>query len=146
MFIVISIGIYFLIDSINKNTLKKYFKSLAILFSALFLAIGFNASTLMSTYEYSKESTRGSSEITITTDGNTKELNGLDYDYITTWSYGVFESLNLFIPRLMGGGTYEELDKHSESYKYFKSIGANSIQARDATKFSPTYWGDQPHS
>ena len=144
MFIVISIGIYFLIDSINKNTLKKYFKSLAILFSALFLAIGFNASTLMSTYEYSKESTRGSSEITITTDGNTKELNGLDYDYITKWSYGVFESLNLFIPRLMGGGTYEELDKDSESYKYFKSIGANSVQARDEVKKSPTYWGDQP--
>ena len=68
MFIVISIGVYFLIEAIKTNTLKKYFKSLTILFSALFLSIGFNASTLMSTYEYSKQSTRGANEITITPD------------------------------------------------------------------------------
>ena len=49
MFIVISIGIYFLFDSINNNSLKKYFKSLTLLLFALFLAIGFNASY---TYEY----------------------------------------------------------------------------------------------
>ena len=144
MFIVISIGIYFLVESINKNTLKKYFKSITILFSALFLAIGFNASTIMSTYEYSNQSTRGTNEITITPDGNEIESSGLNYDYITEYSYGVFESLNLFIPRITGGGSVEELDKDSESYKYFKSIGANSIQAREATQNSPTYWGSQP--
>ncbi|MGY8919072.1 MAG: hypothetical protein ACKVJ4_01755 [Flavobacteriales bacterium] len=144
MFIVISIGIYFLIDSINKNTLKKYFKSLALLFFALFLAIGFNASTLMSTYEYSKQSTRGANEITITPDGDQRESNGLNYDYITEYSYGVFESLNLLIPRIIGGGSAEKLGTDSESYKYFKSIGASTIQARDATEYSPTYWGSQP--
>ena len=144
MFIVISIGVYFLIEAIKTNTLKKYFKSLTILFSALFLSIGFNASTLMSTYEYSKQSTRGANEITITPDGNQTESNGLNYDYITEYSYGVFESLNLFIPRITGGGSVEKLGVDSESYKYFKSIGATSIQARDATEYSPTYWGSQP--
>ena len=99
MFIVISIGIYFLFDSINNNSLKKYFKSLTLLLFALFLAIGFNASTLMSTYEYSKQSTRGANEITITPDGNQTEPNGLNIDGITQFSYGVFESLNLFIPK-----------------------------------------------
>jgi hypothetical protein len=57
---------------------------------------------------------------------------------------GFFESLNLFIPRVIGGGSVEKLDSDSESFKYFKSIGANTIQARDATEFSPTYWGNQP--
>ena len=67
----------------------------------------------------------------------------MEYDYITEYSYGIFESLNLFVPRIQGGSV-EKLGIDSESYKYFKSIGANSIQARDAIEYSPTYWGSQP--
>ena len=144
MFIVLLIGLYFFIDFYKRKSLKEYFKSLMILFSALFISIGLNAGTIMSTYEYSKESTRGSNKITITTDESQIDSSGLDYDYITQWSYGIFESLNLFIPRLMGGGSYEELDTDSETYKYLKSIGVDSVQSRDIIKNSPTYWGDQP--
>ena len=144
MFIVVLLGLYFLINFYKRKLLQEYFKSLGILFSALFLSIALNASTIMSTYEYSKESTRGSNEITINADGSQKDFTGLDYNYITEYSYGIFESLNLFIPRIIGGGSVEKLDATSESYQYFKSIGANSIQAMDAVKYSPTYWGSQP--
>jgi len=144
MFIVLLIGLYFFIDYYKRKSLRVYFKSLTILFSALFISIGLNASTIMSTYEYSKESTRGSTEITIKTDESQLASSGLDYDYITTWSYGIFESLNLFIPKLMGGGSAEELDTNSESYKYLRSIGVDYVQSRDIIKNSPTYWGDQP--
>lgn len=144
MFIVVLLGLYYLINFYKRKLLQEYLKSLAILFSALFLSIALNASTIMSTYEYSKQSTRGVNEITITPDGDQIQSDGLDYNYITEYSYGIFESLNLFIPRITGGGSVEKLDTDSETYKYFKSIGANSIQARDATKFSPTYWGSQP--
>ena len=144
MFIVVLLGLYYLFNFYKRKLLKEYFKSIAILFSALFFSIALNASTIMSTYEYSKQSTRGLNEITISPDGNQIQSDGLDYDYITEYSYGFFESLNLFIPRLIGGGSVEKLDSDSESFKYFKSIGANTIQARDATEFSPTYWGSQP--
>ena len=144
MFIVVLLGLYYLFNFYKRKLLKEYFKSIAILFSALFFSIGLNASTIMSTYEYSKQSTRGLNEITISPDGNQIQSDGLDYDYITEYSYGFFESLNLFIPRVIGGGSVEKLDSDSESFKYFKSIGANTIQARDATEFSPTYWGSQP--
>jgi hypothetical protein len=144
MFIVVLLGLYYLINFYKRKLLQEYFKSLGILFSALFLSILLNASTIMSTYEYSKQSTRGLNEITITVDGDQIQPDGLDYDYITEYSYGIFESLNLFIPRIIGGGSVEKLDATSESYQYFKSIGANSIQAMDAIKYSPTYWGSQP--
>ena len=144
MFIVVLLGLYYLFNFYKRKLLKEYFKSIAILFSALFFSIALNASTIMSTYEYSKQSTRGLNEITISPDGNQIQSDGLDYDYITEYSYGFFESLNLFIPRVIGGGSVEKLDSDSESFKYFKSIGANTIQARDATEFSPTYWGSQP--
>lgn len=144
MFIVVLLGLYYLFNFYKRKLLKEYFKSIAILFSALFFSIALNASTIMSTYEYSKQSTRGLNEITISPDGNQIQSDGLDYDYITEYSYGFFESLNLFIPRLIGGGSVEKLDSDSESFKYFKSIGANTKQARDAIEFSPTYWGSQP--
>ena len=144
MFIVVLLGLYYLFNFYKRKLLKEYFKSIAILFSALFFSIALNASTIMSTYDYSKQSTRGLNEITISPDGNQIQSDGLDYDYITEYSYGFFESLNLFIPRLIGGGSVEKLDSDSESFKYFKSIGANTIQARDAIEFSPTYWGSQP--
>jgi len=144
MFIVVLLGLYYLFNFYKRKLLKEYFKSIAILFSALFFSIALNASTIMSTYEYSKQSTRGLNEITISPDGNQIQSDGLDYDYITEYSYGFFESLNLFIPRLIGGGSVEKLDSDSESFKYFKSIGANTIQTRNAIEFSPTYWGSQP--
>ena len=79
-----------------------------------------NASNLLATYEYSKYSTRGNaSTLTINPDGSTKEIStGLDYDYITQWSYGFFETFNLFIPRIVGGGSSEELGKNSSFYKF----------------------------
>ena len=93
MFIVVLLGLYYLNNFIKQKLLREYLKSLSILFTALFLAIGLNASTIMSTYEYSKHSTRGVNEITITPDGDQIQSNGLNYDYITEYSYGFFESI-----------------------------------------------------
>ena len=80
MFIVLLIGFYTMIDCWKKDQTKHYFKSLGILFSALFIALSLNATNLMATSEYVGESTRGnSSELTINPDGTFKEVSaGLD--------------------------------------------------------------------
>ena len=45
---------------------------------------------------YTKFSTRGESELKFNADGTAKEYSsGLDKEYITQFSYGIFESLNL---------------------------------------------------
>ena len=62
-----------------------------------FLGIAANATSLLATKEYADWSTRGKSKITVNYDGSPKETNnGLDREYITLWSYGITESLNLF--------------------------------------------------
>jgi hypothetical protein len=112
---------------------------------AVLLSIGLNATNLLATQEYVKESTRGKSELTINPDGTPKEItNGLNREYITAFSYGKVETLNLFIPRFMGGGSYENVGKNSETYAYFKKLGATPIQALNEVKQTPTYWGEQP--
>ena len=146
MFMVIILGLYYLIDHYKRNELRSFTKAIMILFGALFLSISMNASVLMSTYEYSNESQRGKSELTINSDGSTKESfsEGLDREYITQWSYGLFESLNLFIPRIMGGASKEKLDRNSSLYKALKDNGVDTKQSNEFIKNSPTYWGDQP--
>ncbi|WP_187388155.1 hypothetical protein, partial [Seonamhaeicola marinus] len=57
---------------------------------AVVLSIGLNATGVLATQEYVKESTRGKSELTINADGTPKEVtSGLDRDYITQFSYGI---------------------------------------------------------
>ena len=145
MFMVIILGSYYLIDHYKRNELRSFTKSILILLGALFLSISMNASVLMSTYEYSKESQRGKSELTINPNGKEKDniTSGLSKEYITQYSYGKFEILNLFIPRIMGGASTEKLDRDSSFYKALKD-SEYAKYSNEIIKNSPTYWGNQP--
>ena len=104
-----------------------------------------NATNLLATSSYAKESTRSKSELSINSDGSVKEQSsGLDKAYITQFSYGILETFNLFIPRFMGGGNREDLGKDSETYKVIRAMGASPLQALQISKEAPMYWGDQP--
>lgn len=136
------------IDSIKKKELPDFLKSSALAIVAILIAVGLNANRLLSTYEYSKETTRGKSEMTLLK----KNSNGLDHDYITQWSYGKLETLNLFIPNLMGGGSQtnpEDLKNYtSELQNTQYSLGEDEFnqQVYQAISGMPrsAYWGDQP--
>jgi len=144
-FLIIILGITYLVHAIKSKELPAFFKATAVLFIAAIFAFSMNATNLMATSEYAKESTRGKSELTINPDGSPKEqTTGLDKDYITQFSYGKLETFNLFIPRFMGGGNREDIGKDSETYKAFRALGATPIQALQESKQAPMYWGDQP--
>ncbi|OBX21441.1 membrane protein YfhO [Gelidibacter algens] len=145
LLLVLILGGAYLVDAYKKKILPHFFKSVGIMFFAVILAIGLNATNIMATQEYVKESTRGKSELTINTDGTPKDVTtGLDKEYITEYSYGFLETFNLFIPRLLGGGNGEDVGKDSEMYKFYTSVGASPVEALREVKRSPTYWGDQP--
>ena len=145
MLLVIVLGIVYLVDAFKKKLLPHYFKSVGLLLVSVLLGIGLNATGILATQEYVKESTRGQSELSIQPDGSPKEITtGLSKDYITEYSYGTMESFNLFIPRLYGGGSSEDVGKDSNTYKFFLDIGASPLQAIDEAKHTPTYWGSQP--
>ncbi|MCB4797624.1 YfhO family protein [Neotamlana laminarinivorans] len=145
MFLVIILGIVYFIDAFKKKTLPHFFKSVAILFGAVALSIALNATNILATQEYVKESKRGKSELTVNVDGSDKETtSGLTKDYITQFSYGLAETFNLFIPRFMGGGNGENLGKDSATYEAVRKLGASTTEAAEFAKSAPMYWGDQP--
>ena len=143
LFAILILGVVELIEAIQKNKIKQFITQSSIIIVAMLLAVGVNSSRLLATKEYADVSTRGKTALTINPDGTKKEVTtGLSKEYITQFSYGKAETFNLFVPRYMGGGTVESLDKRSNTYQYVSSI-AGSKQADGFTKQVYTYWGDQ---
>lgn len=144
LFMIFIFGIVYLIDSFKKKDLPGYFTKIGVLFVAVMLAVGVNATHLLATKEYADQSTRSKSELTINPNGSEKEqTTGLSYDYITEYSYGKLETFDLFIPRFMGGSNNENIGKDSHLYEFLKDKGGRK-QALSWSENAPMYWGDQP--
>ncbi|MCR5179619.1 MAG: YfhO family protein [Bacteroidaceae bacterium] len=102
------------------------------------IGIAINASNLYHTWEYSKESMRGKSELTQQTKDPTDQTSsGLERSYITAWSYGIGETWSLLVPNVKGGAsqplTYNKtaMKKADPTYMpVYQSLGQ--------------YWGEQP--
>ena len=147
-YMLILLGIYFivyLVDSYRKKDVKDFITYMSLFFLAGILALGLNAPNILSTYDYSKYSTRSQSELKLNPDGSEKEIStGLDYDYITQYSYGIFESLNLVAPRVQGGASLEDVGENSDLYEFLIDNNVPKPQAQSFIKSVPTYWGSQP--
>ena len=145
LFMVLILGIVYLTDAVKNKALPHFIKSVSLLLVAVTIAVGINATSLLATQDYAKESTRSKSELTILPDGSQKEeiTTGLTKEYITTYSYDLLETFNLLIPRFYGGGSRENLGKDSETYQFLKDkIGR--VQAKGFSENLPMYWGEQP--
>lgn len=113
---------------------------------AVIISIGLNATNILATKEYADTSTRGKTELTVNADGIPKDnKTGLDYDYITEYSYGRLESFNLFIPRFMGGSSSEAFPKDSKTVESLMRMGASAQEANQVLSQIPMYWGNQTY-
>ena len=145
LLLVIVLGIVELIRAFRRQELPVFFKALGIMVAAVVLAIGTNATNLLATRQYAEFSTRGDTGLTITPEGRPQtQTSGLEYNYITEYSYGILETFNLFIPRFMGGSSAEDVGTDSNTYDALIKMGAPPVQAKQFTLSAPTYWGDQP--
>lgn len=133
--IVLVFGIFELVNAIKTKAVPSFLKSFGVLVGAALIAFSVNFASLYSTWEYSKESTRGKSELTAAAGTNQK---GLDSEYITQWSYGIGESFTFLIPNLKGGAT-APFDTDSETVK---ALRKNNMGQAQGQLFR--YWGNQP--
>jgi len=134
LLMVLVYGFFKLIDAIAQKTLPSFLKTTGILLIAALLAVLTHSTNLWATYQYGKDTMRGKPELT-------KEkaitLDGLDRDYITSWSYGKEETWSLLIPDAKGGasGMLGNVDAIKKADPAYRSMISNQTNA---------YWGDQP--
>jgi hypothetical protein len=137
--IVALLGLFELISAIKKRKLADFGKTFACLVIGATLALAANLTTLWTVYEYSAFS-RGKPNLE---KPDQNQTTGLDIDYITAWSYGKGETLNLLVPNLKGGSSHMDLGKNSQTYKVVEQNYGRQT-ADQFIKYSDTYWGDQP--
>ncbi|MBS7253051.1 YfhO family protein [Flavobacterium branchiicola] len=136
---------YFAFNFIKDKEYKPLLISIGVLAGAGILALGANAGNLLATSEYAKYSIRDKSELTFNPDGSKNQTTAaMTTDYITEYSYGIAESLNLIAPRIFGGSSHENVGTDSRMYAFMVEQGVPSTQAEDFVSGMPTYWGDQP--
>ncbi len=126
----------FIIDLKNKE-LNKYWLSTLVAIIATILSLLPNTQTLWTAYEISKYSIRGGQSELKTEGKNAKQSKGLDKDYALAWSYGVGESLSLFIPNVKGGPS----DYIGNDPKLMSKINS---QFKQYIAQQSRYWGPQP--
>jgi len=140
---VIVLGIAYLVDAYKKKQLPHFFKSVGILIVAVLLGLATNATTLLSTAEYAETSIRGKKLLQPKNTLKTDKSDGLSYYYITEYSYGKMESLNLLVPKLFGAGRISDLGKESAFYQKLIALGVPPSEASYYVN-RPLYWGEQP--
>lgn len=143
LLIVVIFGIIVLIGAIKEKILPHFFKTMALLFGALIIAIGCNFGKLWTIFEYSPYSIRGEAELTAPGQ-EPANSGGLDRDYAFHWSSGKLESFTLLVPNLYGGGSVQDVGMNSVLADALESQGVPPAQIRDIVQAANTYWGDQP--
>ncbi len=136
LFVILFMVIAYLVEAIRTKRLNHFFKATAVCAAGAVIGICLNLSNLYHTWEYSKESMRGKSEL-VSKGSSNQSSSGLDRDYITQWSYGIGETWTLLVPNTKGGATVplsesETAMKHANPE--FTPIYQQMFQ----------YWGEQP--
>lgn len=131
-------AVAYFVEAIRNKQMTQWLKgSLAALVGGL-LGVCVNISNLYHTYEYSKETMRGKSELTQKTkDAADQTDSGLERSYITAWSYGIGETWTLLVPNTKGGASVplsqneKAMEKAKNDYRpLYQQLGQ--------------YWGEQP--
>lgn len=138
--VLILVGIE-LYHAVREKRLRLFSKAVAYQAIAVLIAVAVNASLLWPTYEYSKESLRGKSNLK--TENAQRADNGVSREYAYQWSQGIGESLTFLIPNAYGGGSSTQLDERSNVGKLLISKGADPNQAAGFAANMPTYWGEK---
>ena len=132
-------GVVELVYAVKEKALNSFFKSVLFLIAGVIVAVGMNFSRLYTSWEYTKETIRGPSELT---SNNENKTSGLDKDYVVQWSYGIDETLTLLIPNFKGGATQINAGVNSESYDALKQRGVQN--PKQAVQSIVMYHGKQP--
>ena len=127
---------------------EKKFKHLLIVYSLIAISLGIGmmnyAIALLPTQEFAAETMRGGKSQLTAVDAKNKTKGGLDKEYAFRWSYGISETLTLFVPGMQGGGSSGKVISGESKFADKLSEAGIPEDTGLAMANSNAYWGDQP--
>ena len=136
LFVMLFMAIAYGVQAFREKAMVSYWKRTGVLVIAGLIGVCINLSNLYHTYEYSKESMRGKSELVKENSAN-QTSSGLERDYITQWSYGIGETFSLLVPNVKGGASVPLAANEKAMEKANPMYGSIYSQLGQ-------YWGEQP--
>jgi len=135
--------------ALKQKQVKNFLLASLVCLGAGMLSISNHTSRYLIINEYTKETTRGKSELV---DNSKNKKGGLDKEYAFNWSYGIAETLNLLVADAFGGSSFEMAKEDS---KIMQAIGEESEKMNTSFEqlanilysqglMPSTYWGEQP--
>ncbi|RPG58843.1 MAG: hypothetical protein CBD51_004305 [Flavobacteriales bacterium TMED191] len=140
LFIIFAFWINYMIRAVKLGQIANFIRSTSVFCTAGLLAILINIGSIWSTYEYSKYTTRGMSELK---PKSTNQTSGLDKDYATSYSYGMLETFNLLYPNFKGGSSVGKLSEKSSVYEALRTNGISKRDSKSFLEAVPLYFGPQ---
>ncbi len=140
------LGVYVLFEvylHVKKGNFFGLLKAFAFVAVGSIVGIGTHGMHLWNNYVYSKETTRGKSELTL---GNLNQsADGLGRDYAFAYSPGKIETLTLIAPNFVGGASARNAGESSETYKMLINKGVDATNAAQFSSNLPLYFGPQSY-
>lgn len=133
-------GVFALARFIKSKDIKHAGLAVVLAGAAVGIGVATNATSLMGTYEYQKETIRGGGTVLTDTAGKRNNTtNGLDKDYALAYSLSPSEPLVMMVPRMFGGSSDHEEITQDKS----KAIEAMSSLPQELQQQLPFafYWG-----
>lgn len=149
IFAMVLLSLGFLIDAIINKNFARFAKGVGVFAAAAVVGVAVNASNLYHTYQYSKQTMRGSSELAQTSTHGKKAGSGLSKEYITQWSYGTGETFSLLVPNVKGGASggmsmNGKVQNDPHFGEYMQTLQQLYPQLGGSTPGLSQYWGEQP--
>ena len=135
--------VFYFFKYLKLGELKHYAKVCVIFLVGVILALATSSSKIWTTYEYSKDTMRGTPILKSENANPTSssETEGLEWNYAMSWSNGWGDLLSSFIAGAKGGGSAEPVGKESAFAKELKRLNRGRLPSDLA---APLYWGSLP--
>jgi Bacterial membrane protein YfhO len=138
------IAIVYLITNWKEIKIKHILIANSLIACSLIIGLLSYAYTLLPTKDVATETMRGGKSQLTPVDTKNKTQGGLNKDYAFSWSYGIQETLTLFVPGMQGGGSSGKMiTGNSKFADKLTEAGMPEENALDLAN-GRAYWGEQP--
>ena len=145
-FVVLAMVVAFFIGALRQRQYAHLLKATGVVLLGGLIGLLINVSNLYHTWQYSKQTMRGKSELAQKDDGN-QTSSGLTRSYITDYSYGIGETWSLMVPNVKGGTSTRVLGEtkpaQKEGASHSISVGqGQSLPYSYIYNQIPQYWNE----
>ena len=137
----VGFGLPLLGYAIAEKRTVKLFQGLGVAVFIALMAASSNFAQLSASQSFSNQTMRGGGILPKVEDQAEVDKAGLTWDYAMSWSYEMKDFFNIIIPRVVGGGSQEKIDKDNPLAQLMLKNNAPLVKGKVAV---PGYWSSMP--